>query len=136
MGNTGHISILSGRDNVTLGFFFGATLAGMLTAVGITWVQDHVKTKNDAAIGIIFTAMFSIGVIGISSLARTGAHLDLKDFLFGNVLGISDSDIFLTSIITVYTIISIVVFYRYLFVTTFQPTIATAMGFSTKTMWA
>jgi len=118
----------------TLGFFFGATLAGMLTAVGITWVQDHVKTKNDAAIGIIFTAMFSIGVIGISSLARTGAHLDLKDFLFGNVLGISDSDIFLTSIITVYTIISIVVFYRYLFVTTFQPTIATAMGFSTKTI--
>jgi len=118
----------------TLGFFFGATLAGMLTAVGITWVQDHVKTKNDAAIGIIFTAMFSIGVIGISALARTGAHLDLKDFLFGNVLGISDSDIVLTSIITVYTIISIVVFYRYLFVTTFQPTIATAMGFSTKTI--
>ncbi len=118
----------------TLGFFFGATVAGMLTAVGITWVQDHVKTKNDAAIGIIFTAMFSIGVIGISALARTGAHLDLKDFLFGNVLGISDSDIILTSIITVYTLISIVVFYRYLFVTTFQPTIATAMGFSTKTI--
>jgi len=118
----------------TLGFFFGATVAGMLTAVGITWVQDHVKTKNDAAIGIIFTAMFSIGVIGISALSRTGAHLDLKDFLFGNVLGISDSDIILTSIITVYTLISIVVFYRYLFVTTFQPTIATAMGFSTKTI--
>ncbi len=118
----------------TLGFFFGATIAGMLTALGITWVQDHVKTKNDAAIGIIFTAMFSIGVIGISSLARTGAHLDLKDFLFGNVLGISDADIVLTSIITIYTLISIVVFYRYLFVTTFQPTIATAMGFSTKTI--
>lgn len=118
----------------TLGFFFGATVAGMLTAVGITWVQDHVKTKNDAAIGIIFTAMFSIGVIGISALSRTGAHLDLKDFLFGNVLGISDSDIILTSIITIYTLISIIVFYRYLFVTTFQPTIATAMGFSTKTI--
>jgi len=117
----------------TLGFFFGSTLAGLLTAVAITWVQSNVKTKNDAAIGIIFTAMFSIGVMGISWLNQSqGTHLDLKDFLFGNVLGISTEDIILTLIVTVYTILSIVVFYRYLFITTFQPTIATSMGFSTK----
>ena len=119
----------------TLGFFLGATIAGLVTALGITWVQEHVKTKNDAAIGIIFTAMFSIGVMGISYLNQSqGAHLDLTDFLFGNVLGVSNEDMYLTFIILVYTIGSIVLFYRYLFITTFQPTIATAMGFSTKTM--
>jgi len=119
----------------TLGFFVGATLAGLFTAVGITWVQENVKTKNDAAIGIIFTAMFSIGVMGISYLNQSqGAHLDLTDFLFGNVLGVSNEDMYLTFIILVYTIGSIILFYRYLFITTFQPTIATAMGFSTKTM--
>jgi len=104
----------------TLGFFIGATLAGLFTAVGITWVQENVKTKNDAAIGIIFTAMFSIGVMGISYLNQSqGAHLDLTDFLFGNVLGVSNEDMFLTFIILIYTIGSILLFYRYLFITTF-----------------
>lgn len=119
----------------TLGFFVGATIAGLVTAIGITWVQENVKTKNDAAIGIIFTAMFSIGVIGISWLnQKQGAHLDLTDFLFGNVLGVSNEDMYLSFIILIYTIGSLILFYRYLFITTFQPTIATAMGFSTKTM--
>ena len=77
-----------------LGFFTGAVIAGLLTAVAITWIQHNVKTKNDAAIGIVFTAMFSIGVIGISWISKNeGVHLDLKDFLFGNILGISNEDI-------------------------------------------
>jgi len=65
-----------------LGFFVGSVIAGLLTAAGITWIQHNVKTKNDAAIGIVFTAMFALGVIGISGVSREGVHLDLKDFLF------------------------------------------------------
>ncbi len=115
-----------------LGFFTGAVVAGLLTAVGITWIQHNVNTKNDAAIGIVFTAMFSLGIMGISWISRDqGVHLDLKDFLFGNVLGVSNQDLLLTAGITIYVLISIVVFYRYLFVTTFQPVIAETMGIST-----
>ena len=117
----------------TLGFFTGAVLAGLLTAAGITWIQHNVNTKNDAAIGIVFTAMFSIGVMGISSISKDqGVHLDLKDFLFGNVLGVSNEDLYLTAGITLYVLISIAVFYRYLFVTTFQSVIAETMGISIK----
>ncbi len=117
----------------TLGFFLGSVVAGLVTAVGITWIQQKIKTKNDAAIGIVFTAMFSIGVIGISWISKEqGVHLDLKDFLFGNVLGVSDEDLYLTLGITLYVILSVVVFYRYLFITTFQPIIAETMGISTK----
>lgn len=119
----------------TIGFFVGSTIAGLITAVAISWIQQNVQTKNDAAIGIIFTAMFSLGIMGISWLNQSeGVHLDLKDFLFGNVLGISNEDIFLTLGITVYTIICVVVFYRQLFITTFQPTIAETMGISAKTI--
>lgn len=115
----------------TLGFFTGAVLAGLVTAVGITWIQQNVGTKNDAAIGIVFTAMFSIGVVGISWLSRKeGVHLDLKDFLFGNVLGVYDQDLYLTAAITLYVIISLFVFYRYLFVSTFQSVVAETMGIS------
>ena len=71
-----------------LGFFTGAFVAGLLTAFGITWIQHNVNTKNDAAIGIVFTAMFSLGIMGISRISRDqDVHLDLKGFLFGNVLG-------------------------------------------------
>src|SRR5688500_20215888 len=104
----------------TLGFFFGSVAAGLLSAVIITWIQQNVKTKNDAAIGIVFTAMFSIGVIGISSISRTGVHLDLKDFLFGNVLGVSNEDLIMTGVVMVMVILSIILFYRYLFASTFQ----------------
>ncbi len=117
----------------TLGFFLGSTAAGLLTAFIISWVQQKGYTKNDAVIGIIFTAMFSLGVMGISWLNQSeGVHLDLTDFLFGNVLGISDEDIILTSGICIYTVLSVIVFYRYLFITTFQPTIAQTMGISVK----
>jgi ABC-type Mn2+/Zn2+ transport system permease subunit/Mn-dependent DtxR family transcriptional regulator len=118
-----------------LGFFVGSVIAGLLAAFAITWIQQNVKTKNDAAIGIVFTAMFSVGVMAISHLSRTeGVHLDLKDFLFGNVLGVSNDDLYLTAGIGIYVLISIVVFYRYLFATTFQPVIAETMGISVKTV--
>ncbi len=117
-----------------MAIFTGAVVAGLITAFFITWIQHNAKTKNDAAIGIVFTAMFSIGVMGISKVAKTGAHLDLDHFLFGNVLGLSDEDLYLTFFITLYVLVSVVVFYRYLFATTFQPVIAETMGISVKTV--
>ncbi len=117
---------------VALGIFAGATIAGLLAAIMITWLQHNAKTKNDAAIGIVFTAMFSLGVIGISKVSRKGAHLDLDHFLFGNVLGLSNADLYLTAGITLYVLLSVVLFYRYLFATTFQPVIAETMGIPVK----
>jgi len=115
----------------SLGFFTGAVVASFITAVGITWIQNNIDTKNDAAIGIVYTAMFSVGVMLISYLSKTGGvHLDLKDFLFGYVLGVSDEDLMLTGFIALYVFVSIIVFYRYLFITTFQPVIAETMGIS------
>lgn len=117
----------------TTGFFIGSLLAALLSVVAMTWIQDNVKTKNDAALGIIFTFMFSIGVIGISYLNnQQGVHLDLKDFLFGTVLGVSTEDIIITIMVTIFSLSSIVIFYRYLFITTFQPIIAATMGISVR----
>ena len=125
--------ILVGHNS--FGFFIGAVLAGLLTAVMITWIQGAVKTKNDAAIGIVFTTMFAFGVIGISRLSKNeGVHLDLKDFLFGSVLGVSDVDLQLTAATTLVVLLGIGVFFRQLFVTTFQPIVAAVMGVKVKTI--
>lgn len=118
-----------------IGFFIGSVLAGLLSALVITWIQQNVKAKNDAAIGIVFTAMFAIGVIGISHISkRDGVHLDVKDFLFGNMLGVSNEDLYLTIGLTIYVLINVFIFYRQLFVSTFQPVIAQTMGISVKLM--
>ncbi|PCH69524.1 MAG: hypothetical protein COC01_01335 [Bacteroidetes bacterium] len=119
----------------TLAIFTGAVVSGLITAMLITWIQRNSKTKEDSSIGIVFTGMFALGIIGISWLTKKqGIHLDMKDFLFGNVLGVSNNDLWLTALIGLFVILCIVVFFRYLFITTFDPVIAITMGISTATM--
>ncbi|MCL4153417.1 UNVERIFIED_CONTAM: hypothetical protein GTU68_045229, partial [Idotea baltica] len=118
-----------------IGFFTGSVLAGLLAAVLITWIQRNVKTQEDAAIGIVFTSMFAIGVMGISWLTRQeGVHLDLKDFLFGNVLGISDQDLWMTFMVLCFTLVCVVAFYRFFFITTFESVVAQTIGISVSTV--
>lgn len=116
-----------------LGFFGGAIAAGLLSTALITWIQQNAKTRNDAAIGIVFTVMFSLGIIGISWLNnKENVHLDLKDFLFGNVLAVTPGDLSMSVVVSIYSVTTIVVFYRYFFATTFQPVVAQVMGISVK----
>lgn len=118
-----------------MGFFIGSVIAGLLAAVLITWIQRNVKTREDAVIGIVFTSMFAMGVMGISWLTRQqGVHLDLKDFLFGNILGISNQDLWLTFLVMLFSIICIISFYRYFFITTFGSVVANTLGISSSTI--
>ncbi len=118
-----------------LGFFTGSVIAGLIAAILITWIQRNVKTQEDAAIGIVFTSMFAIGIMGISWLTRQeGVHLDLKDFLFGNVLGISDQDLWMTLMVMCFTIICVLAFYRFFFITTFESVVAQTIGISVSSM--
>ena len=125
----------------TIGFFIGSTIAGMITAVMITWISQNVQTKADASIGIVFTFMFAVGIIGISRVSRvhadggdTSPHIDMQHFLFGNLLGVETTDLYLTAAVMIYVLFSIYIFYRYLFVATFQEVIAETMGISVKSL--
>ncbi|NOT36177.1 MAG: iron chelate uptake ABC transporter family permease subunit [Saprospiraceae bacterium] len=113
----------------TMAFFGGSVIAGLISAFMITWLQRNIRVKNDAAIGIIFSFMFSLGVIGISWLSHhEGVHLDLKDFLFGNILAVETSDVVLTFIMVILVLSMILIFYRSLFVTSFQSDLANTLG--------
>ncbi|MFQ3576498.1 MAG: metal ABC transporter permease, partial [Cytophagales bacterium] len=120
-----------GYDSLSL--FLGAVVAGLTTSFLITFIQRNSPTKDDSSVGIVFTAMFSIGIVGISWLTkRQGVHLDMKDFLFGNVLGVTNQDLWLTLSIGLFVLLSLVCFFKYFFVSTFDPTIADTMGVSTS----
>lgn len=111
--------------------FPGALVAGLLTALGIGFIGQNSKIKNDAATGIVFTAMFSIGIVMVSLSPRS---TDLTKILFGNVLAVRSADMWTTLIVAVVVLVTIALFYKELQVSSFDPTMAAAYGLSTKTI--
>ncbi len=113
-----------------ISFFIGAVVTGVLTALGIGYISQNSKIKHDSAIGIMFTAAFALGVVLIT--LRRGTGVDLWHILFGNVLAVSRADLWMTFIIGVVVIASILLFYKQLLLSTFDPTMAQAIGQPTK----
>jgi len=114
------VAYLLGR-NLTL----GALAAALVVALGVGLFSRRGMIKEDTAIGVLFAAALSLGVVLISSI-RTYA-VDLSHILFGNVLGVSSLDLWLTAIIGGVILISILVFYRPLLVISFDPVLAATL---------
>ncbi|UKK97325.1 metal ABC transporter permease [Brevibacillus brevis] len=108
-----------------INFFVGAVLTGVLTAVGIGYVSQNSRIKNDTAIGIMFTSAFAIGIIMVTMLKSS---TDLYHILFGNVLAVRSSDMWVTVGIGVIVIVTVYAFFKELLLTSFDPTIAAAYG--------
>ncbi|MBN2446204.1 MAG: metal ABC transporter permease [Phycisphaerae bacterium] len=120
--------ILSGSTGA-LGLLFGALVAGVVTAVLINLVGRFTRTKEDSAIGIVFTALFALGIILISALPR-GTHFDLRCFLFGDPLAVGKSDLWMMAIICPSVIGVVALMYHRLKIVSFDPLVAAAMGIS------
>ena len=112
-----------------INYFYGAVFFGILTAFGIGVVSQHSRIKNDASIGIVFTAFFALGIILIGK-AQTAT--DLTQILFGNVLSVRTSDMVITIIIGIIIIMCVIIFYKELLVSTFDETLAASYGLPTK----
>lgn len=108
-----------------INLFFGAVFTGLLTALGIGYVQQNSKLKSDTAIGIVFSAAFALGVILIT-LAQASSNLN--NVLFGNILAVPASEMWLTIGVGAFVLIMIALFYKELLVTSFDPTMAAAYG--------
>ena len=114
---------------LSINFFYGAVVTGMIAAVSIGLVNQNSRIKNDSSIGIVFSAFFALGVILISK-AQTAT--DLTQILFGNVLSVRSSDMWMTLIIGAIILLVVILFYKELLVSSFDPTMAAAYGLPTK----
>lgn len=112
-----------------LPFFVGAVTTGILTALGISAVERHTHIKEDSAMGIVFTGAFALGFVLVSRI-RSKA-VDLFHILFGNVLGVSDSDLVLTAVTGAVVLAVVGLLYKELVLWTFDPVGAAAMGLPT-----
>jgi manganese/iron transport system permease protein len=108
----------------------GALAAAIAVAFGIGFFSRQGRLREDSAIGILFAAAFSLGVILISSI-RTYA-LDLSHILFGNVLGVSVLDLVLTAALVVIVLLVVYLLYKELLVVTFDPVLAATLRLPTE----
>ncbi|HHO5714068.1 TPA: metal ABC transporter permease [Staphylococcus aureus] len=108
--------------------FVGALITGMIASIFIGYITSSSKTKPDAAIGISFTAFLASGIIIISLINTT---TDLYHILFGNLLAITNSAFLTTIVIGSIVLILIIIFYRLLMISTFDPTFSRMSGLNT-----
>jgi len=102
--------------------FWWALGTAVLAAIGIGAVGKGAQVKEDTAIGIIFAGMFALGIALISTV-RSWA-VDLAHFLFGDVLGVSRSDLWLTGVFGGIVLFTVLVFYKEFLVLSFDPILA------------
>lgn len=105
--------------------FGGALIAGVLTALGIGWLSRRDAIREDTAIGIMFTGMFALGILLISTVR---SFRDLTHILFGNILGVTSSELILIAVITLGTLALLALFHKELELTSFDPIHAEVIG--------
>jgi ABC-type Mn2+/Zn2+ transport system permease subunit len=103
----------------------GALVAAVIVALGIGFFSRQGTIKEDTAIGILFAAALSLGVLLISTI-KTYA-LDLTHILFGNVLGVSVNDLWLTAGLGGLVLITIAALYKEFLVISFDPVLAATL---------
>jgi ABC-type Mn2+/Zn2+ transport system permease subunit len=108
-----------------LPFALGAFVAGLLAAGTMAFIKAKTRIREDATIGIVFTAYFALGLLLISLFP---ARVDLKVILLGNILGISDPDIRQVLIISLITMVVLALKWKDLMLFCFDPGQARAIG--------
>jgi ABC-type Mn2+/Zn2+ transport system permease subunit len=103
----------------------GALAAAVLVALGISFFSREGTLKEDTAIGILFAAALSLGVVLISTI-KTYA-VDLTHILFGNLLGVSPSDLWITAGLSILVLGLLILLYKEFLVVSFDPVLAATL---------
>lgn len=110
-----------------INIYVGAFVAGIISTVLITLIHTRSPIKEDAAMGIVFSAFFSLGITLIT-LVQKDNKIDLNHFLFGNILGVNGAEVINTAIIAVFVLVTVVALYKELLFYSFDPLGAKAAG--------
>ncbi|QYH34639.1 metal ABC transporter permease [Salinibacterium sp. M195] len=114
-------------------FALGALIFGFLAVGLIGAVRNTSRIKEDAAIGIVFTTLFALGLVLISVIP---SQTDLNHIIFGNLLGVSSADLLQVVILGVVTFSILIIKRRDFTLYAFDATHAHAIGLNPKVLGA
>ena len=86
-------------------YIIGAFIAGMLCAVTTGFISENSRLKEDTVMGVVFSSMFALGIVMMSKI-ESEVHLD--HILFGDILGITGTDILITGVITLFSLLFLI----------------------------
>jgi manganese/iron transport system permease protein len=110
-----------------INIFIGAFIAGLISVICINIIRNKSQIKEDAAMGIVFSAFFALGITLITVVQKEN-KIDLNHFLFGNILGVTFADVRDTLIIGIIVLVTVFCFYKELLFYTFDKLGAEAVG--------
>lgn len=124
--------------------FLGAVIVGVLTALFTEWIRGVGKVDESASMGVVFTSLFAAGLIMIVQAADK-VDLDAGCVLYGAIeltpldtvspLGLTvPRAVLVLGVVTIVNLLFVLVFFKELKLTAFDPALATSMGFSAKFM--
>jgi manganese/iron transport system permease protein len=122
---------IGGAYLIGLPLGIGAILAGLTCALATGFITKNSRIKEDAAMGILFSGMFALGLVMISTI-ETDVHL--MHILFGNVLGISQSDFVESSVIATVAALILLLRRKDFFLYCFDPAYAQAVGLPVRAL--
>ncbi|UYZ69711.1 metal ABC transporter permease [Moraxella bovis] len=112
-----------------LPYAIGAFFSGILASLAILWVKSLTNLKEDAVIGFIFTTFFALGLFIISI---NPTSVNVQEIIFGNILGISDTDMIQVGIVMAVSLGFLLVFWKDLLLVFFDEIHAKSVGLSPK----
>ena len=111
---------------INLNYYLGAGVWGIASALAINRVTRTRRIGADAAIGVITTASFALGIALLTIFGNKGPSFDAA--LFGSIIGVSVADVWALVAITAFTAVVIFCNYRQLLFATFDPEVADVSG--------
>jgi ABC-type Mn2+/Zn2+ transport system permease subunit len=106
--------------------YLGAFIFALATAFGIGAISRRGRVSFDTAIGVLFSGTFALGILIISRVDRYTT--DLFGYLFGDVLSITEEDLWTIAALGLVVLALVAAFYRQLLFVAFDPTVAAASG--------
>ncbi|MGK7910861.1 MAG: metal ABC transporter permease [Synechococcus sp.] len=113
----------------------GAVVAGVLSALLLAWIESQSKLKIDTVMALVLSTFLAIGVTLVSVLPGAN-RIDLIHVLFGNILGVTQSELWLTAAIAASICIATVLFYKELLLYSLDPVGAQAAGLPVRWYYA
>jgi manganese/iron transport system permease protein len=106
-------------------FAFGAFFAGIVASLAMQFVKQKSRLREDAVIGLVFTALFALGLL-MASIWPTS--VSIQTIVLGNILAISDEDVAQVAIIAAISLLILAFIWKDLMVTFFDESHARSIG--------
>lgn len=121
------MKLLFGLEAHAPGMLLGSLIAAVSTVALISFVSRISRVKEDTAIGIMYTGIFALGVVAVS-IFRHYIHIDLMHFIMGDILGVADTDLWVSAFVAAFVLTILILFFRHFQLATFDPVMAASIG--------